>query len=105
MHKWSEANQFVLNGEKKQYSSTVYKTNNLTHCPPIICYEKIFIKETKNLKFLGKRIDNNLNWKSHVGQMIPKFCATHEAVRIIFHINNTNTLQMIYLAHFLSVSL
>jgi hypothetical protein len=83
-------------------NTVVFKTNNLPHYPLIICYEEKFIKET-NIKFLGIRINNNLNWKSHVDQMIPKFSATYEAVRMIFHINNINTLQMIYLAYFLSV--
>jgi len=35
--------------------------------------------------------------------MIPKFGATCYPVRMIFHVSNIDTLQMIYLAYFLTV--
>jgi hypothetical protein len=84
-------------------NTVIFKTNNLPHYPLIICYKEKFIKETTNIKFLGMRIDIHLKWKSHVGQMILKFSATCYPVRMIFHISNTDSLQMIYLAYFLPV--
>jgi hypothetical protein len=73
-------------------NTVIFKTNNLPHYPLIIHYKGKFIQETTNIKFLGTRIDNHLNWKSHVGQIIWKFSATCKAVRIIFHISNIDTL-------------
>jgi hypothetical protein len=51
-----------------------------------------------NMKFLGLQIDNHLNWKDHVKQMIPKLSAARYAVRSMVHINNINTLKSIYSA-------
>jgi len=41
-----------------------FKTNSL-HYQLIIGYEEKFIKEITNIKFIGIRIYNHLNWKSH----------------------------------------
>jgi hypothetical protein len=31
-----------------------------------------YIKESVNTKFLGLQIDNHLNWKYHIDQIVPK---------------------------------
>ena len=58
------------------------------------------MKKTTNIKFLGIRIDNHLNWKNHRDQMIPKFIGMCYTVRMIFHISNIDTLQIIFLHNF-----
>jgi hypothetical protein len=35
--------------------------------------ENMGIEESANTKFLGLQIDNHLNWKNHIDQMIPKW--------------------------------
>ena len=56
-----------------------------------------------NMKFLGLQIENHLNWKVHIEQMIPKLSAACYAIRSAVHIININTLKLIYNAHFHSV--
>ena len=51
-------------------------------------------------KFLFLQIDNHINWKNHVEQMIPKLSAAHCAIRSMVHISNINTLKSIFSADF-----
>jgi len=53
-----------------------------------------------NMKVLGLQIENHLNWKDHIEQMIPKLSGACFAIRPAVHINNINTLKLIYNAHF-----
>jgi hypothetical protein len=39
-----------------------------------------YIEESANTKFLGLQIDNHLNWKNHIDQMIPKLSRTCQTV-------------------------
>jgi hypothetical protein len=57
----------------------------------------------KDSKFLGVQIDNHINWKNHIEQMIPKLSAARYAVRSTVHISYVNTLKSIYCAYFHSV--
>jgi len=56
-----------------------------------------------NTKFLGLQIDNNINWKNRIEEMIPNLIGTCYAVRSMVHISNINTLKTIYYADFHSV--
>jgi hypothetical protein len=56
-----------------------------------------------NTKFLGLQIDNHLNWKNHIGQMIPKLSGACYDVRLMGHISNINTHKSIYYAYFHSI--
>lgn len=42
-------------------------------------------------------------WKNHIDQMLHKLCGTCYALRLIFHISNSDTLRIIYFACFYSV--
>jgi hypothetical protein len=55
------------------------------------------------MKFLGLQIDNYLNWKNHIEQMIPNLSASCCTVRSMVHISNFNTLKSIYNAYFHSI--
>jgi hypothetical protein len=65
-------------------------------------YGDKLIKETR-IKFLDKQIDNLLNWKSYIGQIIPKLSAACFSVRRLFHILNIDTLRMVYFEYFYCV--
>jgi hypothetical protein len=30
------------------------------------------MKEANNIKFLGLELDKHMNWKNHIGKMLPK---------------------------------
>jgi hypothetical protein len=61
---------------------------NSSHSPLHIGYKENYIEEMVNTKFLGLQIDNNLNWKNHMEQIIPKLSEECYAIRLIFHISN-----------------
>jgi len=46
--------------------------NNLPQCALGTDYKEKCIEERVNGKFLGLQIDNHLNWKNHIDQMISK---------------------------------
>jgi hypothetical protein len=57
------------------------------------------VEETVNTKFLGLQIDNHVNWKNHIEQMILDLSAARYAVRSMVRISNVNTLKPITAAH------
>jgi hypothetical protein len=62
-----------------------------------------FIEEKINTKFLGMTV-NNLNWKNHIDQTLPKFDDACFAVRRLFHTLNINVLRMVCFAYFPSIN-
>jgi len=66
-------------------------------------YKEICIDETVNTKFLGLQIDNHINMKKNIEQIIPRFSGVCYAIRSVVHISNINTLKSIYHAYFHSV--
>jgi hypothetical protein len=67
---WFSANKLVLNLEKTNIMKFV--SNNSPHCALNFGYKDKYIEGTANSKFLGLYLDNHLNWKDHIDQMIPK---------------------------------
>jgi hypothetical protein len=70
MIKWFAANKLVLNLDKANIVKFI--TNNLSHSTLHIGYKEKYIKETVSPKLLGLQIDNHLNSKNYIEQMIPK---------------------------------
>jgi hypothetical protein len=68
-----------------------------------IGYNEKYIKESENTKFLGLQTDNNLNWKNHIGQTVPKLSGACYTIRSMSHVSNTVTLKAIYFAYFHSI--
>jgi hypothetical protein len=67
---WFAANNLVLN----LYKMTIIKfiTKNSSHSTLHTSYTDRCIEEMVNTDFLGLQIDNHLNWKNHIEQMVPK---------------------------------
>jgi hypothetical protein len=68
-------------------------TNNSIQYALNIGYDETYIDESVSTKFLGLQTDNHLNWKNHIAQMTPKLRKICYAVRLMFHISNTDTLR------------
>jgi hypothetical protein len=66
-------------------------------------YKDKHTKETVYITFLGLQLDSYLNWKDHIGQMIPKLSSACYAVRLMFHVSNIIILKSTYFAYFYSV--
>jgi hypothetical protein len=101
MIEWFAANKLILNLEKTNIMKFV--KNNSPHCALTIGYKDKYIEETVNTTFLGLQLDNHINWKDHIDQMIPKLSAACYAFRSMFHISNIITLKSIYFAYFHSI--
>ena len=83
MTEWFSANKLVLNSGKTNIMKSV--TNNLPYCALTIGHKDKYIEEAVNLKFLGIRIDNHLNWKNHTDLTVPKLSAACYMVRQMYH--------------------
>jgi hypothetical protein len=49
------------------------------------------IQNRANIKFLGLEIDQHLNKKTHIEQIIPRLSSACYAVRSVFHFSNLDT--------------
>ena len=74
--------------------------SNLVHVPLTIEYKNILIEEVITTKFLGIHIDNNMNCKNHIEQIIPKLGSVCYTIRTIYNFLNSKALRMVYFACF-----
>ena len=100
MIEWFSANKLVLNLEKNIYNE-ICNNKSTTLCTD--SYKDKCIEEVVDLKFLGIQIDNRLNWRNHIDQIIPRLSIACYMVRRMCHICNNDTLRSIYFAYFHSV--
>jgi len=68
---WCAADNLVVNLDKTNIIK--FKTQNSSHSTLCVGYKEKLIHETVNTKFLGLQIDNHINWKNHIKQIIPKW--------------------------------
>jgi hypothetical protein len=78
-------------------------TRNASLSALCIGYKEKYIEEAVNTKLICLQIDNHINWKNHIEQMIPKSSGICHAVRAVVHISNIGTFQSVYYAYFHSV--
>jgi hypothetical protein len=52
-----------------------YNANNNS-----VGYNDKYIEESVHTKFLGLKIDNHLNWKNHINQLVPKLSGACYAI-------------------------
>jgi hypothetical protein len=95
------ANKLVLNLDKTNIVKFIM--NNSPHSALCIGYKEKYIEDMAKTKFLGLHIDNHLNWKNHIDQMIPKLSGACYTVRSMFHMSNITTLKSIYFTYFHSI--
>ena len=70
MIKWFAANNLVLSLDQMYIMKFI--TKNSTQSTFHTGYKEKSTEEIMNTKFLGLQIDNHINWKNHIGQMIRK---------------------------------
>jgi hypothetical protein len=63
------ANKLVINLNETNIIKII--TKNSSHSTLCIGYKEMYTEEAVKRKFLGLQIDNHLNWKNHIEQMIP----------------------------------
>ena len=91
----------MLNITKTKVIKFTPKTT--AHVPLDIYYKDNVTDDIKSTKFLGMHIDNHMNWKNHVEQILPKLSAACFSIRDLIHTLNPDILHMVYFAYFHSV--
>jgi hypothetical protein len=56
-------------------------------------YERKYVGESVNMKFLGLQTEKHHNWTNNIDELIPKLSGAFYAVRSKFHVSNTDTQQ------------
>jgi hypothetical protein len=59
-----------------------FTRKNLSHSILHFGYREKYIEEMANRIFHGLQIDNHLNWKNHIEQMIPKLSGACYAEKV-----------------------
>jgi len=98
MTKRFAANNLDLILDKKKIIK--FTTKNSAHSILHLGYKEKYMEQTVNTKFIVLQIDNHINWKNHIEEMIPKLSEACYAVRSMVHISNINTLKSIFYAYF-----
>jgi hypothetical protein len=99
MTKWFTANNLVLNLDKR--SIIKFTTKNSAHSTLYLGYKEKYMEQTVITKFLVLQIDNHINWKNHIEEMIPELSEACYAIRLMVHISNRNIIKSIYYAYFI----
>ena len=71
---------------------------NSSHSTLHIAYKEKHIEETESTTFLGLQIDNHINWKNHIEEMVPQLSGSCYAVRLTEHISNIYNIKSVYYA-------
>jgi hypothetical protein len=91
---YKTANNLVLNLDKMNTVKFITRTSS---CSVVrIGYREKYTLETVNTEFLGLQIDNQINWKNHIEEMIPNVSASYYVMRLMVHISDINTSKSIY---------
>jgi hypothetical protein len=69
--------------------------NHSLHSALLIRYEETHVGEMVSTNFLGSLIDNHLNWRNYLEQMICKFSGSCYAVKLMFCNSNFTTVNCI----------
>jgi hypothetical protein len=83
LENWFDKNQLVLNIKKTNFVRFI--TSNLVHVPLTIEYKNILIEEVTTTKSLGIHTDNNMNWKKHIEQILPKLGSACYIIRTLYN--------------------
>jgi hypothetical protein len=86
MSKWFAANKLSLNLDKTNVIKFITK-NSPQYQLNIGCNDE-HIEERGNTKFIGLQINNHINWKNHIYQLVPKFSGACYAVISMLHISD-----------------
>ena len=67
--------------------------NHSLHSALVTSHEETPVEETLSTNSLGSLIDNHLNWRNPIEQMILKLSGARYAVRSKFHNSNLTALK------------
>jgi len=100
--KWFQANSLSLNVSKTHFMQCFSKNTNKYDAH--VSYENNSISKVNDTKFLGININNNLFWKTHIEEMLPKLCPACFAMKSVKPFASQQMLKIIYSSYFHSIT-
>ena len=96
---WLNANKISLNAKKTELVIFKHKNKKL-QCPIKIKLSRKRLYPSKSVKYLGVKIDQNLNWKDQTNDIIANLNRANALLDKIRNYVSFDTLKVIYLAIF-----
>ena len=96
---WLNANKISLNVKKTELVIFKHKKKKL-ECPVRIKLSRKRLYPSNSIKYLGVKIDENLNWKDHIHDIATRLNRANGLLFKIRNYVNFNTLKSIYFAIF-----
>ena len=96
---WLNANKISLNVKKTELAILKHKKKNL-ECPIRIKLSRKSLYTSNSIRYLGVKIDENLNWKDHIHDIATRLNRANALLFKIRNYVNFNTLKSIYFAIF-----
>ena len=85
-----KANQLILNLMKTD--TIKFPPSHFLQSQLITEHNNTTISDVPDTKFLGVQIDNHLNWKCRIDQILPKLSTAVFVIRQLFHVLNLKAL-------------
>lgn len=103
LYEWFSNNKLTVNKEKTKLINFCH-TNKLSYAKlnTFLC-NNIKIEIVEDIKFLGLKLDNKLNWNAHSEYLIPKLHSALFTLRYMSNIVNLSVLKSIYFGYFHSL--
>jgi len=94
LSRWCNSNLLLLNLEKTYFIQ--FLTKNINPADLHISYKNRQISSMHSSNFLGLVIDNNLSWRCHIDQIIPKLNKASYLIRSLKPLLSFESLKMVY---------
>lgn len=96
VHQFLLDKQLLLNPTKTKYINFCLRNNKKNSTETNIFIEDHYLDETEEAKFLGLRLDKNLNWNFHVEHVCNKMASGLFALRKLSPVCDAKTLKSVY---------
>ena len=96
---WLNAYKISLNIKRTKLAIFIHKNRKL-ECPTKIKFSRKRLYPSKSVKYLGFKIDENLNWKDKTHDLATKLNRANALLYKIRNYVSFNTLKTIYFAIF-----
>jgi hypothetical protein len=100
---WFLSNQLLMNASKS--FALKFTPSKLNYCPLSLIHNDQVLSEQAVIKFLGLHLDRHLSWETHLNHLLSKLSWVCFIMRKLSHVLNTESLRIVYFAHFQSLIL
>jgi hypothetical protein len=100
---WLLSNQLLMNASKSFVLK--FTPSKLTYCPFNLIHNDQVLSEQEVTKCLELHLDRHLSWATHLNHLLIKLGSVCFIMRKLSHVLNTESLRIVYFAHFQSLIL